>query len=72
MKTFVITFHSVHDALTGEKVIRRLNVPVQLIPVPRDISSSCGIAARVNCEDRSALEAILAGGGLEIDAIYLR
>ncbi len=43
----IITFMSVHYALKfKDKFEKEYNV--ELFPVPRDISSSCGIAARID------------------------
>jgi len=43
---YVATFHSVSQALRFEKMLLSQSVTVKLIPVPRVLSSSCGIAAR--------------------------
>jgi hypothetical protein len=43
---YVVTFHSVSQALRFEKLALSQGIAIKLIPVPRVISSSCGVAAR--------------------------
>jgi len=66
----VATFHSVHEALQFEKIIKARELELQLIPVPREISSSCGIAAKFSPEIREKIEAIIEQEQLEVDGIY--
>ncbi|MEW6661371.1 MAG: DUF3343 domain-containing protein [Bacillota bacterium] len=48
---FIITFHSVYQALNFEKQFAGTGLSFILRPVPREISSSCGIAAQVTAEE---------------------
>jgi hypothetical protein len=41
---WVMTFKSVHSALKAEKVLKENGFAVGIIPVPRQLSSDCGIA----------------------------
>jgi hypothetical protein len=44
----IITFPSVWHAFRAEKILKAAGVPCDLIPVPRELSSSCqGLAAKV-------------------------
>ncbi len=44
----VITFPSVWHAFRAEKILKTAGLPCDLIPVPRELSSSCqGLAAKV-------------------------
>lgn len=48
METRIITFPSVWHAFRAEKTLQAASIEVSLIPVPRELSSSChGLAARV-------------------------
>jgi hypothetical protein len=54
----IITFHSVWHAFRAEKLLKAHHIPCALIPVPRELSSSCqGLAAKL---DSSFLEQALA------------
>ncbi len=57
----VVIFKSVHHALRSEKILKELNIPHKLIPVPRHISSDCGICLRFTSQIRSEIEDALEG-----------
>jgi hypothetical protein len=67
----VATFPSVSHALRFEKTMASLQKPVKLIPVPRVISSSCGIAARLPREMASALAEVAESGAAELENVYV-
>lgn len=52
----VITFHNTMSALTMERRCGETGTPGRLIPVPREISASCGMAWCVPAEERPKLE----------------
>lgn len=43
---FVIIFHSMHRVMQAEKALKRAKLEILLIPVPRQLSSDCGLAIR--------------------------
>ncbi|MDF1580894.1 MAG: DUF3343 domain-containing protein [Desulfuromonadales bacterium] len=45
-KDFVIIFHSMHRVMQAEKILKRAKIDILLIPVPRQLSSDCGLAIR--------------------------
>lgn len=55
----VILFPSVSHALKAEKILKARGISHKLIPVPRHISSDCGICLRFAPEDREAIEETL-------------
>jgi hypothetical protein len=57
----VILFDSVHHALRSEKILKETGIPHKLIPVPRHISSDCGICLRFTIDLRKRIEEALAG-----------
>lgn len=44
---YIISFHSTHHAIGAEKRLLDLKRSVQMIPVPKEISSGCGLALKV-------------------------
>jgi hypothetical protein len=58
---YVMLFKSVSYALKAEKILKREGLPHKLIPVPKQISSDCGICLRFELKDRQDIEAALAG-----------
>jgi hypothetical protein len=57
----VVLFNSVHHALRSEKILKEMGLPHKLIPVPRHISSDCGVCLRFTADYRSRIEDALAG-----------
>ncbi|PKN77488.1 MAG: hypothetical protein CVU52_00315 [Deltaproteobacteria bacterium HGW-Deltaproteobacteria-10] len=57
----VVLFESVSHALRAEKLIKTATISCKLIPVPRHLSSDCGICLRFNTEEKDRVEKILQG-----------
>ncbi len=57
----VFLFPSVSHALTAEKLLKTAGIPHKLIPVPRHISSDCGVCLRITEEQRPMVAALLQG-----------
>ena len=57
----VILFASVSYALRAEKILKEAGIPFKLIPVPRHISSDCGVCIRFSPAYRKQIEETLAG-----------
>ncbi|AKL94394.1 hypothetical protein CACET_c08860 [Clostridium aceticum] len=66
----VLTFHNTHYALNTEKILKENHIPIKLMPVPRQVSSSCGIAAEFPCEDREMILKLCTEHHIEIDEIH--
>jgi len=45
---WVFLFESVHRVMKAEKLLKGKGLKVDLIPVPREISSDCGVAVEVD------------------------
>lgn len=66
----VVTFHVTQHALQFEKHLKEHNLSVKLMPVPRQLSSSCGNAAFVDCKNKDIILALCRDIHLEIDAFH--
>lgn len=55
----VVLFDSTQRAIQAERVLKAAGLPVKLIPVPRQISSDCGVCLRFLWEDRMRAEEVL-------------
>jgi hypothetical protein len=51
----VVLLPSVNHTLKAEKLLKGQCIPCKLIPVPRHISSDCGICLRITPEVRQAV-----------------
>ncbi|WP_424910913.1 DUF3343 domain-containing protein [Thermovenabulum sp.] len=68
---FMITFPSVHHALKFESKLKGTGINFQLVPVPREISSSCGVAAKVEGMIESEICDFIEKNRIEYDAVYV-
>ncbi|NLY55329.1 MAG: DUF3343 domain-containing protein [Firmicutes bacterium] len=66
----VITFPSTYMALSAEKVVKSAGLEGKLIPVPRKISTSCGMALRLAEHQLDQVLALLDEAGVEIEGVY--
>jgi hypothetical protein len=57
----VALFTSVSYALRAEKILKKAGIPCRLIPVPRHISSDCGVCLRFSPDYRKQIVDTLAG-----------
>jgi hypothetical protein len=57
----VLLFESVSAALAAEKVLKDRGIPNKLIPVPKHISSDCGVCLRLVADDLDRAGESLAG-----------
>lgn len=65
-----MTFHSTHHALIFEKELKKRDIEVRLMPVPRQVSSSCGTAAQFPCEIKENILKICKDEYIEIDETF--
>lgn len=64
----VALFYSVSGALRAEKLIKEAGITCKLIPVPRHLSSDCGLCLRFRTEDEERIREVLKGK-VEVQAI---
>ena len=66
----VILVHSTSYALRVENVLKKSNISCKLIPIPRQLSSDCGVCIRIDCDDKQAALKALALSHIKIDGIH--
>lgn len=60
-KYVVFLFPSVSHALKAEKILKAAGIAHKLIPVPRHISSDCGVCIRITEDKQQDVEGELRG-----------
>ena len=55
----VIIFDSVSSALLAEKILKKKDISHKVIPVPRHISSDCGVCIRFAAVEKDRIETAL-------------
>lgn len=66
----VILVPSTSHALRAEKILQRSGIACKLIPVPRHLSSDCGVCVCIGREDEPAARTALQQANLEIVGIH--
>lgn len=66
----VAIFHSIHRVMKAEKVLKEKGAEVLLIPVPRQLTSDCGLALRFAASDRKKVEGLLEAANLVPEELY--
>ena len=66
----VVLFYSTNWAIRAEKFLQKAGLEVKLIPVPRHLSSDCGVCLRFNWADEEAVRRALEGAKVEIEGIH--
>lgn len=51
----VAVFESVSQVMKAEKILKSKNIPYKIIPVPRNISTDCGVCIRFLPEYRKRI-----------------
>lgn len=64
----VVLFHSVSAVLLAEKIFKKEGIDYKIIPVPRHLSSDCGVCIRFFSQHESRIREAL-GGKVEIRSI---
>ena len=66
----VILIHSTSHAIRAERILQKAGVSVKLIPVPRHLSSDCGVCIRVERAVREDAREMLKSAGMGISAVH--
>lgn len=70
MSLGVILFASTHFAIRAEKLAKEKDFAVKLIPVPRHLSSDCGVCLRFSWDQKKEIEEALNQAGVRMESIY--
>ena len=65
----VVLVPSTSHAIRCEKILKRAGIQCRLVPVPRHLSSNCGLAVHFDWEQRGQVENVLQIQELDYDDI---
>lgn len=65
----VILMDSTSYAIKGERVLKNAGILAKLIPVPRHLSSDCGVTVRIPVDEIERSEVILEERGVPFNEI---
>ncbi len=69
MHVFVV-FPSTHEAMRLDHLLTQAGIEHDLIPVPRALSASCGVAVRLKPELEERVRALAEGGGVRTEGFH--
>ena len=64
---FLLVFNTIHDVLRAEKALKQHAVSHELIPVPRNLSSDCGMSIILDGDIQTVIGFL---GGIQAVGIY--
>lgn len=62
----ILIFHSTHEVLKFEKILKKNDIKFEVIPTPREYSSDCGMALRLKEESRDVVNSLQEESGMDI------
>jgi hypothetical protein len=69
-KQAVLTFATTHQAMAAEDILREAEIPLEVVPPPRELSSGCGLALMVSLGDVPTARRVLTSRGAVWDAVH--
>ena len=68
----VFIFESIHRVMKAEKLLKGKGIKIDLIPVPREISSDCGVAIELSEDSEAEALLILRENRMSVVECYFR
>jgi len=65
MKRCLVLFKNTRAVITAERLCKKNGIAVSILPVPRSISTECGMAIRYQLEDRETIVKLFDSAELE-------
>ena len=62
----IATFETTHMAILFEKTCKKAGLSVRIVPVPREISASCGLACRFDPDDEQRVRELASENSIEV------
>lgn len=66
----LVTFNSTHSAIRAERELLNEGLKVKVIPVPTEITASCGLSIRMDLEDLEKVKKVLKDNDIEVSGYY--
>ena len=71
-ESIIFVLYSIHDVMKAEFALKDRGMAYDLIPVPKELSSDCGMALLVEREGREEIREVLRKNNLSIKGAYLK
>lgn len=70
MTEVIATFDNTHHALLFEKTLKENDIKLTIMPVPREISASCGLSVKFYLEEFDYIKSLAANKDILIKKYY--
>ena len=67
---YVIVFSTTNFVIQAESVVKSKKIPYQIMPTPREITLSCGMAIRFDKSNLNDIAEIVKAGEITIKDVY--
>jgi len=54
-----LIFHSIHNVMLAEELLLQANIAIEMVPVPREISSDCGMSLTCSVDNLESIKTSL-------------
>ena len=71
-KKRLLLFNSVHEVLAAERRLGEIGAQIDVVPVPKELSSNCGVALEVAQEHLVESIDLLERDGLKPQGVYIK
>lgn len=61
----IFVFKTTYITFKAERVLKGAGIPYKIVTKPRDISSDCGLAVRIDAGDEAAVASLMKDAGIE-------
>lgn len=68
--TGVVTFKSTHHTIQAEGVFENREIKFKVIPTPREITKSCGLAIVFSMDDLNGVKEMIEEDEINIESLY--
>jgi hypothetical protein len=69
-KEVVATFDNTHNALRFEKTLKENQIRLTVMPVPREVSASCGLSVKFNLEEFAKVRVLASDNEILVKEYY--
>ncbi len=66
----VIVFYSTHKTLLAEKTLKKNQVPVMVIPLPKEVSADCGLGLKFMGDMEDKVVQVMQSSNIKYSQIF--
>ncbi len=68
----LLIFANIHNVLKAEKLFKVNTIVHDVVPVPKDIDSDCGMAITINTGNLDTMKSIAENNALNVKGVYTK